>query len=41
MAKDGEIRKYVISHDLLLYVRFDTTIYLLSIRHQRHFNKLA
>lgn len=35
IAKDGEIREYVMSHYLLLYVRFDTTIYLLSIRHHR------
>ena len=35
IAKDGEIREYVMSHYLLLYARFDTTIYLLSIRHHR------
>jgi len=35
LAKDGEIREYVMSHYLLLYARFDTTIYLLSIRHHR------
>lgn len=35
VAKDGEIREYVMSHYLLLYARFDATIYLLSIRHQR------
>lgn len=35
IAKDGEIREYVMSHDLLLYARFDATIYLLSIRHHR------
>jgi len=35
LAKDGEIRKYVMSHYLLLYARFDSTIYLLSIRHHR------
>lgn len=29
MARDGEIRAYVMSHDLLLYARFDTTLYLL------------
>lgn len=34
-AKDGEIREYVMSHFLLLYARFDATIYLLSIRHHR------
>ena len=35
IAKDGEIREYVMSHYLVLYVRFDNTIYLLSIRHHR------
>ena len=35
LAKDGEIREYVMSHYLLLYARLDTTIYLLSIRHHR------
>jgi plasmid stabilization system protein ParE len=35
LATDGEIREYVMSHYLLLYARFDATIYLLSIRHHR------
>jgi hypothetical protein len=35
IGKDGELREYVWSHYLLLYARFDTTIYLLSIRHHR------
>ena len=35
LAKDGEIREYVMSHYLLLYARLDNTIYLLSIRHHR------
>jgi plasmid stabilization system protein ParE len=39
LAKEGEfnaeIREYVMSHYLLLYARFDTTIDLLSIRHHR------
>ena len=35
IARDGEIREYVMKHYLLLYARFDTTIYLLSIRHHR------
>jgi hypothetical protein len=35
IAKDGEIREYIMSHYLLLYVCFDSTIYLLSIRHHR------
>ena len=35
LARDGEIREYVMSHYLLLYARFDATICLLSIRHHR------
>jgi plasmid stabilization system protein ParE len=35
VAKDGEIREYVMSHYLLLYTCFDAKIYLLAIRHQR------
>ena len=35
MARDGEIREYVMAHYLLLYARLGTTIYLLSIRHHR------
>jgi hypothetical protein len=39
LSKEGEtreeIREYVMSHDLVLYARFDTTIYLLSIKHHR------
>jgi hypothetical protein len=35
LAKDGELREYVMPHYLLLYARFDATIYLLSIRHHR------
>lgn len=35
IGKDGEIREYVMTHYLLLYARFDTAIYLLSIRHHR------
>ena len=35
IAKDGEMREYLMSHYLLLYARFDATIYLLSIRHHR------
>jgi plasmid stabilization system protein ParE len=41
MARDGQIRKYVMSHDLLLDARLGTPIYLLSTRHHRHLNKLA
>lgn len=35
LSEGGELREYVMSHYLLLYARFDTTIYLLSIRHHR------
>ena len=35
IAKDGEIREYVMSHYLVLYARFGAPIYLLSIRHHR------
>lgn len=35
LAKDGEIREYVMSHYLLLYLRSEATLYLLSIRHHR------
>jgi plasmid stabilization system protein ParE len=31
----GEVREYVLAQFLLLYARFDTTIYLLSVRHHR------
>jgi plasmid stabilization system protein ParE len=33
--KEGEVREYLMSHYLMLSARFDTTIYLLSIRHHR------
>lgn len=35
LAKDGELREYVTTHYLLLYVRTKGTVYLLSIRHHR------
>ena len=35
LAKDGELREYVMTHYLLLYARNDGMVYLLSIRHQR------
>lgn len=35
LAKDGELREYVMTHHLLLYARLKGTVYLLSIRHQR------
>lgn len=35
IGKGGELREYVLSHYLLLYARFDTSVYLLSIRHHR------
>lgn len=31
----GQVREYVLAHYLLLYARFDNTVYLLSIRHHR------
>lgn len=35
LAPDGELREYVLMQYLLLYARFNETVYLLSIRHQR------
>ena len=35
LARDGELREYVMTHYLLLYLRIKGTVYLLSIRHQR------
>lgn len=35
IAKDGEIREYVMPHYLVLYARVGTTFYLLSLRHHR------
>lgn len=35
LANDGELREYVMTHYLLLYARIKSTVYLLSIRHQR------
>ena len=35
LGKDGELREYVMTHHLLLYVRIKGFVYLLSIRHQR------
>ncbi len=35
IGNDGELREYVLSHFLLLYLRQRTTITLLSIRHHR------
>jgi hypothetical protein len=35
IGDDGQLREYVLAHYLLLYARFDNTIYLLSIRHHR------
>lgn len=35
IAKDSELREYVMTHYLLLYARVKGTVYLLSIRHQR------
>jgi plasmid stabilization system protein ParE len=35
IAKDGELREYVMADYLLLYAQIKDTVYLLSIRHQR------
>ena len=35
LAKDGELREYVMTHHLLLYARIKGVVYLLPIRHQR------
>lgn len=35
MGKEGALHEYVLSHYLLLYARFDTTLYCLSIKHHR------
>lgn len=35
IGDNGQVREYVLAHYLLLYARFDNTIYLLSIRHHR------
>jgi len=35
IGSDDELREYVLPHYLLLYVRIDVTVYLLSIRHHR------
>lgn len=35
LAKDGELREYVMTHHLLLYARIKGTVYLLSVRHHR------
>ena len=35
LAKEGELREYVMSHYLVLYARFDATVHMLAIRHHR------
>lgn len=35
LAKDGELREYVLTNYLVLYARIKGKVYLLSIRHQR------
>jgi hypothetical protein len=35
IGEGGELREYVMSHYLVHYARFDTTLYLLSIKHHR------
>ena len=33
--QDGDIREYVMPHYLMLYARFDASVYLLSIKHHK------
>jgi plasmid stabilization system protein ParE len=33
--RNGELREYLLAEYLILYVRYDETIYLLSIKHHR------
>ncbi len=35
LSEKGELREYVLAHYLLLYLRCDSAVYLLSIRHHR------
>lgn len=35
MAKDAELREYVMTHHLLLYAHIKGVVYLLCIRHQK------
>ena len=35
IAPDGDIREYVMTHYLMLYARFDASVYLLSIKHHK------
>ena len=35
IAPDGGIREYVMTHYLVLYARFDASVYLLSIKHHK------
>lgn len=35
LARESELREYVMNHHLLLYARVKDVVYLLSIRHQR------
>ena len=35
LAPDAELREYVLTHHLLLYLRTDCVVHLLAIRHQR------
>lgn len=35
LAKDSELREYVMANHLVLYARIKGVVYLLSIRHQR------
>lgn len=35
ITPDGDIREYVMTHYLVLYTRFDASVYLLSIKHHK------
>ena len=35
IAQDGEVREYVMTHDLVLYARLESSVYLLAIKHHK------
>ncbi|PRG77502.1 hypothetical protein C6T69_05505 [Burkholderia multivorans] len=35
LPEDGDVREYVMTHYLLLYVHIEDSVYLLSVRHHR------
>jgi plasmid stabilization system protein ParE len=35
IAQNSEVREYVMAHYLLLYARLESSVYLLSIKHQK------